>query len=148
VAGSLSTGDVEDFCRDFCKAFSYEEPEFTLDSDGTGTGTALRRYSKLPVYNCAVTFTVDRGTLMTVRGTLLSDTGTVTEDQELLSAAAALTSFLQVRRDSAAVVTSVTDMYLCYELQSAPLALSPAWCVVTDTANYYVNCVTGAVTTG
>ena len=50
-----------------------------------------------------------------------------------------------------AVVTSVTDMYLCYELQStstAPMVLAPAWCVVTDTAKYYVNCFTGAVSQG
>jgi hypothetical protein len=149
VAGSLSMGGVEDFCRKFCKEFSYDEPVFSLDSDGSGTGTALRRYGKLPVYNCAVTFTVDHGTLMTVRGTLLSDTGaTAAEDQEPLSAAAALTAFLQARRESAAVVTSITDMYPCYEMQSAPLALTPTWCVVTDTASYYVNCVTGAVVSG
>ena len=48
-----------------------------------------------------------------------------------------------------AVVTAVTDLYLCYELQSttaAPMALMPAWCVVTDTADYYVNSYTGEVT--
>ena len=46
------------------------------------------------------------------------------------------------------MVTAVTDLYLCYELQSTtatPMALVPAWCIVTDTSNYYVNCYTGSV---
>ena len=49
------------------------------------------------------------------------------------------------------MVTAVTDLYLCYELQSTtatPMALVPAWCVSTDTADYYVNCYTGAVSSG
>ena len=52
---------------------------------------------------------------------------------------------------SGAVVTAVTDLYICYELQSTtatPMALVPAWCVSTDTADYYVNCYTGAVSSG
>ena len=28
------------------------------------------------------------------------------------------------------------------------MVLAPAWCVVTDTAKYYVNCFTGAVSQG
>ena len=49
---------------------------------------------------------------------------------------------------SGAVVTEVTDLYLCYELQSTtatPMALVPAWCIATDTQNYYVNSYTGNV---
>ena len=66
-----------------------------------------------------------------------------------MSAVTALTKFLNARRDSGAVVSAVTEVYLCYELQStaaAPMSLVPAWCVVTDTGNYYVNCLTEAVT--
>ena len=68
----------------------------------------------------------------------------------LLSALGALNAFLGTVQ-SGAVVTAVTDLYLCYELQSTiatPMALVPAWCVVTDTASYYVNCYAGAVSAG
>lgn len=67
-----------------------------------------------------------------------------------LSALDALNAFLGTVQ-SGAVVTAVTDLYLCYELQSTtatPMALVPAWCVSTDTADYYVNCYTGAVSSG
>ena len=59
-----------------------------------------------------------------------------------------------IERDTTALnhaanyASSVAEMYLCYELQSstaAPMSLVPAWCIVTDTVNYYVNCASGAV---
>ena len=137
VAGALASGDVEAFCRKFCKTFSYEPVVLELDATGSGSGTT-------------VCLTVDHGTLLTVSGTLLSeDAAAVSEEQDLLSATAALTAFQKARRESGAVVSSVTETTLCYELQTAAaLSLTPAWCVVTDTTDYYVNCVTGAVTPG
>lgn len=153
AAGSLSgeTGGLE-LCRSFCRRFSYGEPVFTLDEEGSGSGSAAFHLGKLPVYNCTVTFTLDRGSLLTVSGTLLPLEGTaVEEDRTPLSASAALTAFQQVRRESYAVVSAVTDLSLCYELQSAAASstasLLPAWRITTDTGEYYVNCITGAVTT-
>lgn len=152
IVGSLVSGGAEDLCRDFCKRFSFGEPVFTLDDTGTGTGAAVFCHGKFPVYNCTLLFTIDQGKLLTVSGTLLPGEGVaVSEEREPLSAAAALTAFQQVRRESYAVVSAVTDMYLCYELQGSTasvLSLAPAWCIVTDASNYYVNCVTGAVTSG
>lgn len=150
VAGSLAEGDVESFCRKFCKTFSYEPVTLELDASGSGSGTAVCRYHDLPVFNASVTFTVDHGTLLTVSGTLLSGEGAVqTAVQEPLSAAAALTAFQAARRESGAVVSAVTGTALCYELQStSALTLTPAWRVSADTADYYVNCATGVVTSG
>lgn len=152
MVGSLTSEDGIARCREFCKRFSCEEPVFALDSEGTGTGTAVCLYGKRPVYNCTLLFTMDRGKLLTVSGTLLPGEGTaVAEDREPLSAAAALTAFQQMRRESYAVVSAVTDLYLCYELQgstASALSLAPAWCIVTDASKYYVNCITGAAATG
>ena len=55
-----------------------------------------------------------------------------------------------MRRASAAVVSTVTDIQPCYELQTSgtTMSLAPAWRVVTDTEDYYVNAYTGAVTAG
>lgn len=152
MVGSLASGNSEALCREFCKRFSYEEPVFTLDDTGTGAGTAVCRSGKYPVYNGAVTFTVDKGALLTVSGVLLPAEGTaVSEERTPLSATAALTAFQQLRRESYAVVSAVTDLTLCYELQGSTAStrsLTPAWCVTTDTGKYYVNCITGVVTTG
>ena len=110
--------------------------------------TAVRQFGGLPVFNASITFTLNRNVLVSVSGTLLPETFTVTEDTVPLSALAALTAFQLQVRETGAVATSITDLYLCYELQStaaSPMSLVPAWCLVTDTVKYYVNCFTGAV---
>lgn len=148
AAGSLAEGDVEAFCRQFCKTFSYELTEFELDASGSGSGSAVFLYRGLPVINASVTFTIAQGTLLTVSGTLLGGEGAAqSAEQEPLSAAAALTTFQAARRESGAVVSAVTGSRLCYELQSTSV-LVPVWQIFTDTADYYVNCATGVVTSG
>lgn len=148
IVGSLSAGGGEDLCREFCREFRFEEPVFSLDENGTGSAAAVCLCGDIPVFNCTVTFTLDHGSLVTVSGTLLPEEASVQESGPLLSAAAALTTFQQARRESYMVVSAVTDLYPCYELvgsTASALSLVPSWCVVTDTANYYVNCLTGVV---
>ena len=149
AAGSLSQENAEAFCRDFCKAFSYDTPIFTLDETGSGTATAVRLWNGTPVFNAAVTFTIDQGRVLSASGALLPETGAETSSgQKPLSAFAALTAFQQMRHESSSVVSSITEVSLCYELQSttaAPMALVPSWRIVTDTATFYVNCVSGTV---
>lgn len=152
IAGTLSTGNAEELCRSFCKKFSYTEPVFTLDENGSGTGTALRLRDNAPVFNGTVTFTLDHGNVTAVSGSLLPDTQTeTTAGQPLLTAFAALTAFQQMRYESSFVVSAITEISLCYELQStaaAPMTLVPSWCIVTDTASFYVNCASGTVRRG
>jgi len=151
IEGKLAVSDAEELCRAFCRTFFFDEPLFLLDETGSGTATAVCRHEDLPVFNGTVTFTLNRGTLNSVSGTLLPAESTVLpEDRELLSAMAALTAFQQTRRESGAVVSAVLDMELCYELgpSAVGMTLTPAWCVVTDTSKYYVNCSSGVVTSG
>ena len=148
AAGDLSDGGAEDVCREFCETFSCGAPVLSLDETGSGTASAVCLHGGIPVYNAAVTFTIDQGDLLSVSGTLLPEEAAAGDSQELLSAAAALTAFQQARRESYMVVSAVTDLYPCYELvgsTASALSLVPVWCVVTDTANYYVNCITGVV---
>ena len=149
IACALSGADGAELVRDFCREFSYSDPAFVLDDGGSGTATAICRYGKLTVANCTVTFTLDRGTLMAVSGTLLPKKGTdLSFEQEPLSAAAALTAFQKMRRERQTAVSSITEIFPCYESQSAAstMSLVPAWCIVTDTGSYYVNCISGVVT--
>lgn len=97
AAGSLSQENAEAFCRDFCKAFSYDTPIFTLDETGSGTATAVRLWNGTPVFNAAVTFTIDQGRVLSASGALLPETGAETSSgQKPLSAFAALTAFQQM----------------------------------------------------
>ena len=139
---------MESFCRSFCKSFSYDTPVFDLDENGNGTATAVCKSQDLPVFNSSITFTVHHGDLLTVSGTLLPQEGSsVSTEVTPLSASAALTTFQNARRESGAVVSAILELNLCYELQSSSaLTLIPSWCITTDTVNYYVNCISGSVT--
>lgn len=145
AGSSLGADDISTFCR----KFSYSAPVFQVDEDGSGTASAIQQHGELPVFNCSITFTFQAGQLTRVSGTLLPETGSAsTTEQEPLSAAAALTAFQKMRRESGAVVSAITEVYPCYELQSSTaisMSLVPAWCIVTDTAKYYVNCIAGTV---
>lgn len=148
ASGDLAgPGEAEDYCRQFCKGFGFSAPEKEAD----GNWQAVRLYENLPVYNCVVTFVLEDGAVTSVQGSLLPAAGTPADPQPvLLSAAGALNAFQQMRRESAAVASSVTATRLCYELVSsgASMSLVPAWQIITDTTDYYVNCSTGSVTSG
>lgn len=152
IAGTLATEDAEKLCREFCKEFSCGEPAFISGGTEDTEGVAVCRYEENDVINAAVNFHLERGTLQTVSGVLLPENGTETAtEREALSAPAALTAFQKMRRETGAVVSAVTGMSLCYRMQSSasnPMMLTPVWCIETDTAMYYVNCITEAVTTG
>ena len=114
AAGTLAQRDVEDFCRDFCRTFSYEAPDLRLDEEGSGVFTALGIYGRLPVFNCTVTFTVENRVLTAVSGTLLPKAGAAVPGDQPLSAAGALAAFQQMRRESAAVASTVAGTPPCY----------------------------------
>lgn len=148
AAGTLAPSDGAAFCESFCKKFHYEILSSQLDGEGSGAILAARKYDRLPVYNCTVTFTLDRGAVTSASGTLLPDVSTELSGEEPLSAQGALIAFQSMRRETGAVASSIEEVSLCYELQSsiaAPMSLTPAWCIVTNTLRYYVNCHTGAV---
>lgn len=142
--------DAEALCRKFCKNYPYDTPTF-LQTETGAVGDAAGRFNGYPVVNCTVEFTISDDQL-TVSGTHLPELFTQdTGASEPLSAVTALTTLLAEWRETAAVVSAVTDIYPCYELQSttaAPMTLVPAWCIRTDAASYYVNCYTGSVTHG
>jgi len=147
ITCNASAEDPETFCSEFCRKFSCGDLISTLEN-GSGTVTVIQYYNQLPVINCSIAFQFSGGRLSSVSGTHIPDTYTAVSDEEPLSALSALSVFLEARRSSGVVMSSVSKVYLCYQLQSStanPMQLTPAWCIVTDTVNYYVNCITGDV---
>lgn len=150
IVGTQVTEDVESFCRKFCRENDYKDLTYILDEEGSGTATAVRYYEGYPVFNCTITFTIESDGITRVSGTYLPSTAQESAVQDPpLSAIGALTAFLDMRQESGGVQCVITDMYLCYELQTSAassMTLSPAWCIVTDASSYYVNCYTASVT--
>ena len=65
-----------------------------------------------------------------------------------MSAATALTRFLDFRSQSGAVIAEVTEISLRSLLRStasAPMTLSPVWYLTTDSGSYLVSCADGSV---
>lgn len=147
ASGVFAEEDPEDFCRDFCRTFSYEVPAMELDDSGSGVFSATARFGGLPVFNCTISFTVQQGAVTAVSGTLLPKSGAAAPGGQPLSAAGALGAFQRMRRENVAVVSTVTDTRPCYELQTSggAMSLAPVWQIVTDTEDYYVNGYTGTV---
>lgn len=87
-----------------------------------------------------------RGQKTYPRGNKRSDSG-----RPAAPAGAGIAGRNEQRRETSAVVSSVTELELCLEYQSSSttsMTLIPAWCIVTNTGEYYVNCSTGTVTFG
>ena len=146
LSGSVDAGKL---FRDFCKEFHYEETA-SANEGGSFSASAVRTFSGHQVINSTVTFQTSEDALH-ITGTYLPDTLSPADREDALSGPSALTAFLNTRREMGAVISAVTGMYPCYELQStaaAPMTLTPAWCIETDIASYYVNCSTGAITLG
>ena len=114
------------------------------------TGSSLNsQLSSVPACQSIIKKAVVKRLMAKHHTSVLPETGAETSSgQKPLSAFAALTAFQQMRHASSSVVSSITEVSLCYELQSttaAPMALVPSWRIVTDTATFYVNCISGTV---
>ena len=114
------------------------------------TGSSLdSQLSSVPACQSIIKKAVVKRLMAKHHTSVLPETGAETSSgQKPLSAFAALTAFQQMRHASSSVVSSITEVSLCYELQSttaAPMALVPSWRIVTDTATFYVNCISGTV---
>ena len=109
-----------------------------------------RRYGGYPVSGAGASFSL-RGSTLTAEGSYLSSAYLTKTEGPAMSAATALTRFLDFRSQSGAVIAEVTEISLCYlprSTASAPMVLSPAWRIATDSGNYLVSCADGSVSRG
>jgi len=128
-------------CRRFCRQFGYRQPA------GSGSCTVQALYNHLEVCNCQAAFIFDGDAWRSASGTLIPRrTVPFSRDVQLLSASAALSAFLSYRLEKRAVVSAVTGVDQCCVLRNGEeAALEPAWRILTDTVDYYVNGVDGTV---
>lgn len=103
-----------------------------------------------PVFSCQVEFVYRDGYLTTLRGTLLMAEDGTAEAGECLSLPTALMRFSEQIGATGDVCSAILAMEPGYRGTAQSLSggtrLAPVWLVVTDTANYYLDCVTGVLT--
>ena len=143
-----SVGSREAFCESLFSANGYAALFSDVQSDGTGTVVAVRMLGSGMVFNARLALRFYRGSLISVTGSFVPGVEPP-EGVEGMDGVTALVRFLDYSRGSGEVCTAVTDVRAGYLLQSTASAaqrLIPAWCVVTDVNQYYVNMTSGEVT--
>jgi regulatory protein YycI of two-component signal transduction system YycFG len=147
MSGHLGTKNLDELCRKFCSTFGYEDYHYDA-ADGNGLATAIQVYNGYQIINCQITFLIQNGNLISVSGTHVPGNSAGQDNRDSMTAATALVRFLEARRESGIVATSIRKIQACYKLQSttaAPLMLAPIWRISTDSGNYDVSCLNGSV---
>ena len=121
-------------------------------TDGQGGWTFVRfrqLWDGVPLFSCEVEFAFEDGFLRTIQGTLLAVGQPGTEDGQVLDLPTALLRFLDGVTATGDVCTAVRAMVPGSRASSTPLSggvrLTAAWLVSTDTADYYLDGATGAL---
>lgn len=107
-------------------------------------------WNKVPVFSCEVEFVYEDGRLRTIQGTLLTAGQGVEEAGEVLSMPTALLRFLDGVTATGDVCSTIRSMEAGYRIASQPLSggvrLTAVWLVSSNTADYYLDGATGALT--
>lgn len=151
VDGSMNcpVEDPFEFLRSILSDFGYQlyANISALNITGNGTLAALREVDGVKIFNAPLTFTFENGTLISVSGSFLPSV-TLTKSADGMDAISALVRFLDYRNTNGLVCTQIIYLENGYLLQSsaASAKLVPAWHIMTDVSEYYVNSVTGEIT--
>ncbi|MDE6261509.1 MAG: hypothetical protein K2M42_11765, partial [Oscillospiraceae bacterium] len=102
-----------------------------------------------PVFSCEVEFIYRDGWLRTLRGALLMAAEGTAETGQALTLPTALMRFSEGLGATGDVCSAIRAMEPGYrgtaQSLSGGVRLAPVWLVTTDTANYYLDCISGAL---
>ena len=149
VRFSRSVGDADEFMRQFCAKFGYEDIEGVL-VDGTGSVTATQYVAKIPILGCTITMTFEDHRLVSAAGAHIDLNDAKMDGDEPLSNVSILVRFFDFRRQEGVVCSVIRDVKCVYQLRGNAdfPRLLPLWIVETDTYRYLVDGVSGEVTRG
>lgn len=107
-------------------------------------------WNGVPVFSCELEFIYEHGSLSTIHGTLLIAGQTVQETGETLTLPTALMRFLDGVTAAGDVCSSIESMEAGYRAAShsasGGIRLTAVWLISSNTADYYLDGVTGALT--
>ena len=120
-------------------------------TQGDRTEVRFRQlWNRVPVFSCEVEFVYENGRLRTVQGTLLAAGQGTEEAGEVLSLPTALLRFLDGVTATGDVCSAIRSMEAGYRIASQPLSggvrLTAVWLVSSNTADYYLDGATVALT--
>lgn len=118
-------------------------------SDGSGRVVYRQLLDGAPLFSCQLIFTYEEGRLTDLEGDLLTVEKVVTESSEVLTLPTVLMRFLDAVLNSGDVCSAILVVepgYLTVQSFSDTTRLRPVWYISTNTADYYVDGITGEVT--
>jgi len=114
---------------------------------GSGSVIYCQELDGIPLFSCQVIFVYKEHQLIAISGTLLA-TQTDEVEEECLTLPTVLLRFLdEVQRsgDVCSEILAVEPGYLAAQSFTASTQLKPVWYISTNTAEYYVDAVSGSV---
>jgi len=102
------------------------------------------------IFNCRITMSFSGGNLMSISGRRLTSAPSASRSEPMIGVYTAIISFLQGVRETNLICNEITDISSGYTLSasvSGSGGLTPYWCVSTDVGKYYVNGLTGDMST-
>lgn len=145
------TDSPESHAAGLLKAMELDARQTDVTGQGTETIVRFRQLlNQAPVFSCEVEFVYEDGLLRTVQGTLLPAGQTVQEAGSILTLPTALMRFLDGITATGDVCSSIQSMEAGYRISSQPLSggvrLTAVWLISSNTADYYLDGSTGALT--
>lgn len=142
-----STPDPESHAAALMDALDVEcrRVEFNV-LGGSGTVVYQQLLDGVPLFTCRITLTYADGYLTALSGNLLAVEDSSAQGGEILSLPTVLMHFLDDVLDSGDVCSSILTVeagYLQSQSFTNAISLQPVWYISTNTADYYVNGVTG-----
>lgn len=116
---------------------------------GSGTILYVQMVEDAPVFSGQMVLTYEGGRLCSISGTLLAMTEPEMENETLLSLPTVLLRFLDdvlANGDVCSAILKVEPGYLVTQSFSNAIQLRPIWYISTNTADYYVDGITGELT--
>lgn len=118
-------------------------------TEGSGQVVYRQRLNGAPLFSSQIVFTYESGQLVDLSGSLLAVEEISTESGEVLSLPTMLMRFLDdvlASGDVCSAIVSVEPGYLTVQSFSGAIRLNPVWYISTNTADYYVDGVSGELT--
>ena len=144
-------GNPEDHAAALLKKMGVSARPISLEVREDRTVVRFRQlWNKVPVFSCEVEFVYENGRLRAIQGTLLTAGQGIEEAGEILSLPTALLRFMDGVTTTGDVCSAIQSMEAGYRIASQPLSggvrLTAVWLVSSNTADYYLDGATGALT--
>lgn len=144
--------DPERHAAGLLKQMGIDAEQTGVTKEGEWTRVRFRQlWNGAPVFSCEVEFSYYQDSLLrSIQGTLLPAGQTQAEEGQVMALPTALLRFMDGVTDTGDVCSAIRSMQAGYRAAAQPLSgsvrLTAAWLVSSNTADYYLDAATGALT--